>query len=74
MADGGGGVGLRDWSNTLLTSMGWGTANNTFQQGSAAAAEASGKSIARQPNGDQHAPRQPRLRVVDADARRGELA
>jgi large repetitive protein len=50
MADGGGGVGLRDGSNTLLTSMGWGTANDTFQQGSAAAAEASGKSIARQPN------------------------
>ena len=51
MADGGGGVGLRDSGGTLLTSMGWGTANNTFQQGSAATAEATGKSIARQPNG-----------------------
>jgi hypothetical protein len=51
MADGGGGVGLRDSGNTLLASMGWGTAKNNFQQGSAASAEATGKSIARQPNG-----------------------
>jgi hypothetical protein len=55
MADGGGGVGLRDSGGTLLTSMGWGTANNTFQQGSAAPTEATGKSIARTPNGaDTH--------------------
>ncbi len=55
MADGGGGVGLRDSGGTLLTSMGWGTANNTFQQGAAAPAEATNQSIARKPNGaDTH--------------------
>jgi hypothetical protein len=55
MADGGGGVGLRDAGGTLLTSMGWGTANNTFQQGSAATTEATNQSIARKPNGaDTH--------------------
>lgn len=51
MADGGGGVALRDNSNNILCSMGWGTANNGFQQGSAAPTEGSGKSIARTPNG-----------------------
>ena len=51
MADGGGGVGLRDGANALLASMGWGTANNGFQHGSAAPTEATGKSIARKPNG-----------------------
>ena len=55
MADGGGGVGLRDSGGTLLTSMGWGTAKNTFQQGTAAAAEGTNQSIARKPNGtDTH--------------------
>ena len=51
LADGGGGVGLRDSGGTLLCSMGWGTANNGFQNGSAAPTEAAGHSIARQPNG-----------------------
>ncbi|HEX6838284.1 MAG TPA: lamin tail domain-containing protein [Polyangia bacterium] len=51
LADGGGGVGLRDSGGTLLCSMGWGTANNTFQNGSAAPTEAAGHSIARKPNG-----------------------
>jgi hypothetical protein len=51
IADGGGGVGLRDSGGTLLASMGWGTASNGFQQGSPAPTEAAGKSIARQPNG-----------------------
>jgi hypothetical protein len=51
MADGGGGVGVRDNSDKLLFSMGWGSANNTFQKGSAAPAEGTNKSIARTPNG-----------------------
>ena len=51
IADGGGGVGLRDSGGTLLASMGWGTAANGFQKGSAAPAETAGHSIARTPNG-----------------------
>jgi len=42
---------VRDNNNALLFSMGWGTANNTFNKGTAAPAEGSGKSIARTPNG-----------------------
>ncbi len=51
LKDGGGGVALRDGSNAILSSMGWGTASNGFQQGSAAPTEGTGKSISRKPNG-----------------------
>ncbi len=50
LAGTGGGVGLRD-GTTLVDSVGYGTATNAFVHGSAAAAPASGKSIARTPNG-----------------------
>jgi hypothetical protein len=51
LADGGGGVALRDASNNIVCSVSWGTANNGFGSGNAAPAEGTGKSIARQPNG-----------------------
>jgi hypothetical protein len=51
LADAGGGVALRDSGGAILCSMGWGSANDTFQNGSAAPTEAAGHSIARQPNG-----------------------
>ncbi|MGZ3441481.1 MAG: hypothetical protein ACXVDD_18305, partial [Polyangia bacterium] len=51
MADGGGGVALNDNGSTIYASMGWGTAKNGFQHGTAASTEGTGKSIARQPNG-----------------------
>ena len=51
LKDGGGGVALRDSSNNVINAMGWGSANNGFQQGTAAAGEATGKSMARTPNG-----------------------
>jgi hypothetical protein len=48
----GGGVGLRDSSDALLTSMAWGAStSNGFQQGSPAAAPGTSKSAARKPNG-----------------------
>jgi 5'-nucleotidase len=51
LADGGGGVALRDASNNLVCSVSWGTANNGFGSGNSAPTEGTGKSIARKPNG-----------------------
>ena len=47
----GGAVGLRDAQGGLVDSVGWGNANNTLVEVSAAAAPAVGHSIARTPNG-----------------------
>jgi hypothetical protein len=47
----GGGVGLRDGTQTLVDSVGYGTATNAFVEGSVAAAAPSGQTIARTPNG-----------------------
>ena len=47
----GGGVGLRDAAQTLVDSVGYGTATNAFVEGAAAPAPPSGESIARTPNG-----------------------
>jgi hypothetical protein len=42
---------LRDPAGTLVDSVGWGSANNTFVEGAAAAAPPNGQTIARHPNG-----------------------
>src|SRR4051812_36820107 len=47
----GGGVGLRDGTQALVDSVGYGTATNAFVEATAAAAPPSGQSIARKPNG-----------------------
>jgi len=51
MAATGGGVGLRDGTQALIDSVGYGTATNAFVEASAVAAPANGQSIARKPNG-----------------------
>jgi hypothetical protein len=52
LADGGGGVALRDASNNIICSVSWGTStSNGFGSGNPAPTEATNKSIARQPNG-----------------------
>ncbi len=51
LASNGGGVGLRDAAGTLVDGAAWGTATNVFVQGHAAPAPASGKSVARVPDG-----------------------
>jgi hypothetical protein len=54
LAVGGGGVGLRDASDSLIDSVGYGSATNAFVEGTAAAAPGDStpaKSIARKPNG-----------------------
>jgi predicted extracellular nuclease len=51
MSGTGGGVALRDPTQTLVDSVGYGTATNAFIEASVAAAPASGQSIARKPNG-----------------------
>ena len=47
----GGGVGLRDGTQALIDSVGYGTATNAFVEAAAAAAPPNGQSIARKPNG-----------------------
>ena len=47
----GGGVGLRDAAQTLIDSVGYGTATNAFVESAAAPAPPNGESIARTPNG-----------------------
>ncbi len=51
LAAAGGGVGLRDGAQTLVDSVGYGTATNAFVEGAAAPAPPNGESIARTPNG-----------------------
>jgi hypothetical protein len=51
LAAAGGGLGLRDATQMLVDSVGYGTATNAFIEGSVAAAPASGQSLARKPNG-----------------------
>lgn len=54
LAVGGGGIGLRDASDALVDSVGYGSATNAFVEGTAAAAPGDStpaKSIARKPNG-----------------------
>jgi hypothetical protein len=51
MAKGGGQVGLLDDSGSLVDAVGWGNANGTYTEGSAAAAPASNGSIARKTDG-----------------------
>ncbi len=52
LASAGGGVGLRDTSQSLVDSMGYGSGtNNALVEGAPAAAPANGQSIARTPNG-----------------------
>lgn len=51
MADGGGGIALRDGGGAILCSMAWGTGSNGFENGTAAPTEGTGQSIARKPSG-----------------------
>ena len=51
LANAGGGVGLRGSDGALVDSVAWGTAQNVFVQGHAAAAPPAGKSVARVPAG-----------------------
>jgi len=51
LAEAGGGVGLYDSSATLLDSVGYGDATNSYVETSAASAPSAGQSIARTPNG-----------------------
>jgi hypothetical protein len=51
LAAAGGGVALRDATDTLVDSVGYGTATNDFVEGTVAAAPAVGQSIGRSPNG-----------------------
>ena len=51
LAADGGAVGLRNKSNALADSVGYGTATNAFVEGSAAEAPPNGSSIGRTPNG-----------------------
>jgi len=48
----GGGIGLEDGAGNRIDSVGWGSANNTFVEKSAAAAPAAGHSIGRKPDGN----------------------
>ena len=48
----GGGIALEDGAGGRIDSVGWGSANNTFVEKSAAAAPATGHSIGRKPDGN----------------------
>jgi len=51
LAEAGGGLAIRDAAGNILDSVGWGTATNTFVEGSPAPAPSAGQSIARMPDG-----------------------
>jgi hypothetical protein len=51
LATAGGGVALRDPSGNIVDRVGYGTATNTFVEGTTAAAPGSGHSVGRRPDG-----------------------
>jgi hypothetical protein len=51
LANGGGGVALRDGSNNIIDSVAWTSSSNGFAEGATAPAPNAGQSIARKPNG-----------------------
>ena len=51
LAAAGGGLAVRDLTQAILDSVGWGTATNAFVEGAVAPAPGDGQSIARTPNG-----------------------